>query len=164
MLRKSKDPYAALHLYRVTPLRNGLSPSELLMGRKFKTKLPILPSNLNPKTPNHSMILEKETYMKQQQRDNYNQRHTAREAPPLQTGDNVFIKDMAKQGQVVAKHHNPRSYMTTTVQQEPATTTTQQPAPRSLPTTTHTTPTTDTPGTLRTKSGRVINKPQRLDL
>jgi hypothetical protein len=204
MLRKSKDPYAALLLYRATPLRNGLSPSELLMGRKLKTKLPMLPSTLIPKTQNHSMIQEKETNLKQQQRDNYNQRHMAREAPPLKAGDTVFIKDMAKPGQVVAKHHNPRSYiirtehgnirrnashlvatptapmgqqqaardtpqqdpanMTTTLQREPATITTQQPTPRSLPATTHTTAAPGTPCAIRTKSGRYIKKPERLDL
>eukprot|EP00745_Piridium_sociabile_P045755 TRINITY_DN9966_c0_g1_i4.p1 TRINITY_DN9966_c0_g1~~TRINITY_DN9966_c0_g1_i4.p1 ORF type:complete len:251 (+),score=41.88 TRINITY_DN9966_c0_g1_i4:406-1158(+) len=172
------------------PLRNGLSPSELLIGRKLKTKLPMLPSTLIPKTPNHSMIQEKETNLKQQQRDNYNQRHMAREAPPLKAGDTVFIKDMAKPGQVVAKHHNPRSYiirtehgnirrnashlvatptapmgqqqaardtpqqdpanMTTTLQREPATITTQQPTPRSLPATTHTTAAPGTPRAIHT--------------
>jgi hypothetical protein len=36
----AKDPYAALLEYRMNPLANGYSPSELLMTRKLHTKLP----------------------------------------------------------------------------------------------------------------------------
>jgi hypothetical protein len=34
MFKKSDDPYIALLSYRATPLDNGHSPAELLMGRK----------------------------------------------------------------------------------------------------------------------------------
>ena len=40
LLKKNADPYLALLMYRSSPLQNGLSPSELLMGRKLKTTLP----------------------------------------------------------------------------------------------------------------------------
>ena len=36
LLRKNEDPYPALLAYRSTPLQNGFSPSELLMGRRLK--------------------------------------------------------------------------------------------------------------------------------
>ena len=48
LLKKSSDPYLALLSYRTTPLQNGFSPAELLMGRKSRTTVPTLPSNLNP--------------------------------------------------------------------------------------------------------------------
>ena len=35
LLNKSKDPYLAILTYRSTPLQNGYSPAEFLMGRKL---------------------------------------------------------------------------------------------------------------------------------
>ena len=48
ILRKNRDIYSALLTYRSTPLQNGLSPSELLMGGRLRTHLPIHPNNLYP--------------------------------------------------------------------------------------------------------------------
>ena len=48
LLKKTSDPYKALMAYHATPLESGLSPAELLMGRKIRTRIPTLPSNLNP--------------------------------------------------------------------------------------------------------------------
>lgn len=45
-LRKNEDIFNALLTYRSTPLQNGLSPSELLMGRRLRTQLPVHPRNL----------------------------------------------------------------------------------------------------------------------
>ena len=44
LLKKSSDPYLALMAYRATPLANGFSPTELLMGRKIRTLVPVIPS------------------------------------------------------------------------------------------------------------------------
>ena len=46
ILKKSKDPYLGFLAYRTAPLQNGLSPCQLLMGRKLRTILPTLPGNL----------------------------------------------------------------------------------------------------------------------
>ena len=43
LLKKAQDPHKALMAYHTTPLESGLSPAELLMGRKIRTRIPILP-------------------------------------------------------------------------------------------------------------------------
>ena len=47
-LKKPTDPYQALMAYRATPLESGLSPAELLMGRKIRTRVPALLTLLDP--------------------------------------------------------------------------------------------------------------------
>ncbi|XP_077508511.1 uncharacterized protein LOC144119833 [Amblyomma americanum] len=42
-MKKTQDPYLTLLSYRSTPLKNGYSPSELLMARQLRTKNPLTP-------------------------------------------------------------------------------------------------------------------------
>ena len=53
------DLYLALLVYRSTYLHNGFSSAELLMGQKLRTTLPMLPSQLEPSTPDYSQLLQK---------------------------------------------------------------------------------------------------------
>ena len=47
ILKENDDPYLALLKQCMTPLLNGLSPSQLLMGRQLQTWLPVI-SNTQP--------------------------------------------------------------------------------------------------------------------
>uniref|UniRef100_A0A3Q0S4A5 Integrase catalytic domain-containing protein n=1 Tax=Amphilophus citrinellus TaxID=61819 RepID=A0A3Q0S4A5_AMPCI len=78
---KEEDPLLALMCYRSTPCATtGVSPAELLMGRKIRTTLPTLEKNLQPKWPNRKTAFY------------YNRRHGARPLSPLRPGDAVVTK------------------------------------------------------------------------
>ena len=115
MLKKCDDPYLAMLIYRSTPLHNGFSPAELLMGRKLRTTLPILPSQLEPSTPDYSLIIQKESEFQEKQKQNFDSRHCTRELVHLLPGDNVYLKDglISTEGQVI-QQVAPRSYNVTT--------------------------------------------------
>jgi len=93
--------YMAMLSYRSTPLENGLSPVELLMGRRLRTTIPALPQQLNPKLPNNSQLCLKETLQREKQRENYNKCHRTVISKPLRRGDGVWIPEMEKTGTVI---------------------------------------------------------------
>lgn len=73
-LKKSKDPYLALLEYRATPLQNGYSPAQLLMGRRLRTSVAILPALLDPAFPDGDVLL-KEREKRTKDAQCYNLRH-----------------------------------------------------------------------------------------
>uniref|UniRef100_A0AAR2JBB0 Gypsy retrotransposon integrase-like protein 1 n=1 Tax=Pygocentrus nattereri TaxID=42514 RepID=A0AAR2JBB0_PYGNA len=79
---KQEDPLLALMCHRSTPCTTtGVSPAELLMGRKIRTTLPILEKNLQPKWPNRKAVMQKDAVEKAKQAFYYNRRHGARLLP-----------------------------------------------------------------------------------
>ena len=93
MLTKSEDPYLALLAYRTTPLGNGYSPSELLMGRRLQSTLAIVSDELKPRQANNELLRQKERDYKQRQKLNYDRRHRATNLEKLEPNDNVYVKD-----------------------------------------------------------------------
>ena len=90
---QQKDPLLALMCYRSTPCATtGVSPAELLMGRKIKTTLPTLEANLQPRWPDLELVRNKDAMEKQKQAFYFNQRHGARPLPSLKPGDPVLMK------------------------------------------------------------------------
>lgn len=77
--------------YRATPLENGYSPAQLLMGRQLCTTIPQLSISLLPHWPNIKGFRRFEKWAKENQQRNYNLRHRARPLPPLHSGQNVWL-------------------------------------------------------------------------
>ena len=109
LLKKAPDPYLALLAYRATPLALGYTPSELLMGRKLRTTVPMTRELRKPAVPNLEEVAERDRREKQRQTDNFNAHHGARALSPLSPGDTVYLKDRASTG-TVARETAPRSY------------------------------------------------------
>ena len=189
MLKKAKDPYAAMLLYRATPLHNGFSPAELLMSRKLQTKVPIIQASLTPATPNMHTVQSRESSQKDTQRQYFNQHHRAKTMPVLHPGTPVYIKDLSRHGLVTAQHHNPRSYIIQTdqgqlrrnrshlIETSASATTNETPSAHTSPTSTerNSPPTSHDTGIVApspnttmyrptSRYGRPIKKPERLDL
>ncbi|UYV76997.1 hypothetical protein LAZ67_14002769 [Cordylochernes scorpioides] len=100
--------------YRSTPLENGYSPAELLMGRKLRTTLPIAPENLNPKLVDSQALKRKEGRRRKDMKSRYDRRCGATDMEELSEGDTVWITDMRTWGIVKQKASTPRSYMVDT--------------------------------------------------
>ncbi|UYV83268.1 K02A2.6-like, partial [Cordylochernes scorpioides] len=114
ILKKNQDPSLGLLEYRSTPLENGYSPAELLMGRKLRTTLPIAPENLNPKLVDSQTLKRKEGRRRKDMKSRYDRRCGATDMEELSEGDTVWITDMRTWGIVKQKASAPRSYMVDT--------------------------------------------------
>jgi transposase InsO family protein len=190
---RQKDPLLALMCYRSTPCSStGVSPAELLMGRKIRTTLPTLESNLQPRRPNKQSIAAKDASEKRKQTYYYNQRHGVRNLPTLRAGDHVLTrldhqKSWVTPAVVTGESITPRSYLVETeqgarlrrnrrhLQVVPSVMSTtsgalgpppEQPSsdPGRSPTTVDTNMGAVADGLTQTRSGRVSRPVQRLDL
>lgn len=114
-LWKEGGDYAkALLSYRATPLENGYSPAQLLMGRQLRTTLPQVPKTLSPRWPNIKQLRSTETRNKQKQEQYYNKRHRTLNQPELHPGQSVWITTESSHGTVVQQTAAPRSYLVRT--------------------------------------------------
>ncbi|XP_061159755.1 uncharacterized protein K02A2.6-like [Syngnathus typhle] len=185
LLKKAKDPYLALLAYRATPLANGYSPAQLLMGRRLRTPVPQLPSLLVPSLPNKGFVASREGEMKLKYSEGYNRRHRVRDLPQLSPGQPVWITDTKSEGTVISSHSAPRSYlvegpsgairrnrhhllpMPETTPKMAIPSTPISPTEDTLPTPNISESPVQTPkatSPVRTRFGRVVTRPQKLDL
>ena len=90
-----EDFQLALLAYRASPHEStGASPGQLLMGRKIRTRLPMLPSKLVPEVVSPGEIARKDQASKDKQASYYNRRNGVRSLETLEAGDNVLIWDI----------------------------------------------------------------------
>ncbi|GBM21329.1 hypothetical protein AVEN_149902-1 [Araneus ventricosus] len=95
--------------YRTTPLENGFSPSEMLMGRRINTTLPVAKTQLQPYSVNKKVLEAKEERRIEGQKTNYDKHHSVRNLHELDPGQNVFITDRRPEddSDVTGYHHSP---------------------------------------------------------
>lgn len=113
LLRKNADIFEGLLSYRTTPLACGFSPSELLMNRKLKSNLPILPSLLK-ETVDTRAVFEMEERNKGKTISYYNKRHRVKNLSLLSVGDSVWVTDLRAYGKIISILTEPRSYLVET--------------------------------------------------
>lgn len=166
----------------------GVSPAELLMGRKIQTTLPTLAKVLQQGWPNQQHVRAKDAVEKSKQAFHYNKRHGVKPLTPLQPGGPVLTrldnqKTWSTSAEVAGESTTERSYVIVTEQgalyrqshhhlqalpdvgspvkpsTEPNTPNTQVSPGCSSPG-----PKVTPNGLSQTRSGRIVKPVQRLDL
>ena len=84
------------------------------MGRKIRTTVPTVPSQLQPSWPYLDEFKEKDSALKARQKDNFDKGHCAKELPELDTGNSVWLPERQMEGQVIGRARTPRSYIVET--------------------------------------------------
>lgn len=106
----NEDFHRSLMIYRSAPLENGLSPAQMLMGRRIRTNLPIREDLLD--TPHTSLVKSFKLKQKIKQKRLYDRK--AKPLTALKPGDTVKIRNhntgMWSQQGKVEKQVAPRSY------------------------------------------------------
>ena len=165
-------------------MSNGFSPAQLLMGRRLRTTVPAFPAVLEPAIPDLRSVQRKEREKRWMDASNYDHRHRVRNLSDLSPGDQVWITDTRSTGTVTSAHETPRSYLVNGpqgtlrrnrrhlvpmsaddssnaqghaagVDLQDTSTDTGQVSPEGSQ---------HSPQTVRTRSGRSISKPDRLNL
>ncbi|KAK3741612.1 hypothetical protein QZH41_006978 [Actinostola sp. cb2023] len=118
ILKKAKydgsDPNLALLNIRNTPIEGvGLSPAQLLMGRRTGTLLPTSGSLLHPSSYNYQQVMQNLQERQVKQKEYYDR--GSKPLNPLRPGDQIHLRDESQNiwipGTVTAKTEQPRSYI-----------------------------------------------------
>ena len=113
ILKKADDPYIGLMEYRNTPVTGmTYSPSQLLMSRIARTKIPISQELLLPAVASEA----KQQLAQQQKRQKQNYDKSTKPLPPLEIGENVHLRqgNIWIPATVSRLASAPRSYIITT--------------------------------------------------
>ena len=114
MLKKcadsNEDPHLAMLNYRTSPLESGLSPAEVMMGRKLRTQIPRPTTQLVKRIPNIRNFREKDMEMKLKIKTNYDKRKGVKEKREIEPRAQVYLPQDKMKGEIIAKRGEPRSY------------------------------------------------------
>lgn len=89
-LESHDDPHLGLLAYRTTPLDNGLSPAQLLMGRQLRTDLPI--SKIRPKTRKFARVMRWRENQRNRQKYYHDRNRGGNPLSSLDRGDKVRLR------------------------------------------------------------------------
>lgn len=117
LLKNADDPFLALLSYRSTPLPwCGMSPAELLMGRKIRTTLPQTTDSLVPQWPYLQEFRSANEEFKRKQKADHDRRHRVQDLPTIPDNTAVWVTTGGHHttGRTVTTAHTPRSYIVRT--------------------------------------------------
>ncbi|UYV61774.1 hypothetical protein LAZ67_1006453 [Cordylochernes scorpioides] len=156
--------------YRTAPLENGYNPAELCMNRKLRTIVPISPVQLQSRIPDLENLEMREKYQRHKKKKHFVIHHRARELPHLDEGTRVWVKDLRVPCVVLEDAGSPRSYIGEKIDKEDEEMESPEMSQGFTSTGDNTTCDSE-PRTfqrssepVKTRSGRVIKPPDRLDL
>ncbi|XP_056000230.1 uncharacterized protein K02A2.6-like [Ostrea edulis] len=90
---RQDDIFLALMSYRATPIEaTGMSPAEMLMGRKIGTLLPALPETLDPAWPETDDIRLRDALYKDRTKNSYDRHFNTRPLTEMEEGNQVRMK------------------------------------------------------------------------
>lgn len=110
MIRKSSDWKASLLEYRNTTMTDvGLSPAEILMGRRLRSRIPVKDKLLDT---NRQRFVRNKLVERNGKSQYYYNRHV-RDRKEFQVGDKIVYRDGKKWNKaiIIEKHKAPRSYL-----------------------------------------------------
>ena len=103
---QQRGPDVALLNYRNTKHSSiGMNRAEALMGHKLEGQVPVVTKLLVPTAADWDSLATKDKAAKEQYKHAYNQRHGARELPPLVPGQFVLVKTEDQQHWTVPGTH-----------------------------------------------------------
>ena len=117
ILKQSQDPFMGLLSYRSTPMPwCGLSPAELCMGRRIRTSVPQVTTQLVPTWNFLTDFRRNNEDFKGKQKKNYDSRHGVCERSCIPNDTEVWIQSESEPlpGTIAAPASTPRSYAVAT--------------------------------------------------
>ena len=105
-----EDPYIALLNYRTSPLEAGMSPAEIMLGRKPRTLIPRQLSQLTKRIPSIKNFRKADMEKKEKIKENYDGRRRVMEKQEFGPKTQVYLPEEKTRGEIISKRTEPRSY------------------------------------------------------